>query len=148
MAMPDISRIAELLGGRPVLGRTVKTAAQLDEVVRAGIPFRGFERLVARVTRTDADRAMVEDLVAPRTTRLRREQAGVLSPEESERAARVARLQALAESVLESVDEAYDFLYAPHPLLDDAVPMTLARTDIGAHRVEDILWKLEYGLPV
>jgi putative toxin-antitoxin system antitoxin component (TIGR02293 family) len=79
---------------------------------------------------------------------LRREQAGVLSREESERLERVARLTALAEHVLESREDAQRFLTAPHPLLDGEAPIDLAATDLGARRVEDVLWRLEYSLPV
>jgi putative toxin-antitoxin system antitoxin component (TIGR02293 family) len=79
---------------------------------------------------------------------LRREREGRLSREESERAERVARLRAIAEQVFESAAESVDFLYSPHPLLGDAAPAELASTDLGARRVEDLLWKLEYSLPV
>jgi putative toxin-antitoxin system antitoxin component (TIGR02293 family) len=146
--MPSVSRIAELLGGRQVLKRAVTTVADLEAMMKTGIPFRSLKSLVPRVARSDAERSLVEDLVAPRTTRLRREQSGLLSPEESQRAERIARLQTLAEYVLESADEAHDFLFTPHQLLEGEAPMTLARTDVGTRRVEDILWKLEHGLPV
>ncbi len=148
MSMPHAAGIADVLGGRRTLKRAVRTAADLEAVVREGLPFRSLTALAARVARTDAERAVIEDLVAPRTTRLRRERSGSLAPDESDRAERVARLQALAEYVLESADEAHDFLYAPHQLLEGAAPITLARTDVGTRRVEDILWKLEYSLPV
>jgi putative toxin-antitoxin system antitoxin component (TIGR02293 family) len=87
-------------------------------------------------------------IVSPRTTLLRREREGVLSPEESERLERVARLTALAEHVLESSADAQQFLTSPHPLLDGDAPIDLAATDLGARRVENVLWQLEYGLPV
>ncbi|MGI9091755.1 MAG: antitoxin Xre/MbcA/ParS toxin-binding domain-containing protein, partial [Gemmatimonadaceae bacterium] len=78
----------------------------------------------------------------------RREQSGVLSPEESERLERAARLTALAEWVWESRGAAQRFLTTPHPMLDGRSPIELAATDLGARRVEDLLWKLEYSLPV
>lgn len=55
---------------------------------------------------------------------------------------------ALAERVFESRAAAQQFLTAPHPLLDDRRPIELAATAAGARRVEAILWRLEYSLPV
>jgi putative toxin-antitoxin system antitoxin component (TIGR02293 family) len=94
------------------------------------------------------DQAWLADIVAPRTTRVRREREGRLSPEESERLERLARLTALAAQVLESEVEAQDFLFQPHPLLRGEKPAALARSELGARQVEDLLWRLEYSLPV
>lgn len=63
-------------------------------------------------------------------------------------AQRRARLRALAELVFESRTDAMDFLKSPHPLLDGQSPEHVARTVAGAHRVEEILNRLEYSLPV
>jgi putative toxin-antitoxin system antitoxin component (TIGR02293 family) len=71
-----------------------------------------------------------------------------LSREESERLERIARVAALAEYVLDSLEDAQRFLTAPHRLLDDTAPVQLAATDLGARRVEDMLWNIEYSLPV
>ena len=67
---------------------------------------------------------------------------------ESERLERVARLTTFAEQVWESDEDAQQFLTTPHPLLDGASPLDLASTELGARRVEDLLLKLEYSLPV
>jgi putative toxin-antitoxin system antitoxin component (TIGR02293 family) len=143
-----LSRVVDLLGGRRVLGRTVEALVDLEVLVSQGLPYRSFERVLARVAKTARERAMIEDLVTPRTTRLRRQEEGVLSAEESERVERVARMQALAERVLSSEREAHNFLYRPHPLLGDVAPLALARTELGARRVEELLWGLEHSLPV
>jgi putative toxin-antitoxin system antitoxin component (TIGR02293 family) len=78
----------------------------------------------------------------------RREEEGRLKPAESERLERIVRLTALAEQVWESPDEAREFLTSPHPMLEGQAPLDLAATDLGARRVEALLWKLEYSLPV
>ena len=148
MAALNAPRIAALLGGKRYLGREVRSTADLERLVREGIPYRSYLYLVKHVATTPEQRGVVEKLIVPRTTRLRREREGRLSREESERAERVARLRAIAEQVFESGAESVDFLYSPHPLLGDAAPAGLASTDLGARRVEDLLWKLEYSLPV
>jgi putative toxin-antitoxin system antitoxin component (TIGR02293 family) len=145
-AYPAIEEVVATLGGTGVLRAKVRTVAELSRLVVAGLPFRSLRHVSARYPA--AARARVEQIVVPRTTMLRREQAGVLSREESERLERVARLTALAEHVLESREDAQRFLTAPHPLLDGEAPIDLAATDLGARRVEDVLWRLEYSLPV
>jgi len=143
---PAVEAVVRTLGGKRVLREEVRTLADLNRVVLAGLPFRSL-RLVSGLYRP-AHRSEVEQLVVPRTTMLRREQAGVLSLDESERLERIARITALAEHVLESHEEAEQFLTSPHPLLDGVPPLELAVTDLGARRVEEILWRLEYSLPV
>jgi uncharacterized protein (DUF2384 family) len=34
-----------------------------------------------------------------------------------------------------------------HPLLDGRTPLDVAMTELGARRVEELLWKLFYGVP-
>lgn len=145
-AYPTVAAVVAALGGRAILRADVRTVAELNRLILAGLPFRSLRRVSAHYPQEE--RARVEQLVVPRTTMLRRERAGVLSREESERLERVARLTALAEQVLESREDAQRFLTTPHALLDGEAPLDLAATDLGARRVEDVLWRLEYSLPV
>jgi putative toxin-antitoxin system antitoxin component (TIGR02293 family) len=55
---------------------------------------------------------------------------------------------ALAEQVWENREDALEFLNAAHPLLGSRPPLEVAETELGARRVEDLLMKLEYSLPV
>lgn len=148
MTALNAPRIAAFLGGKKHLGREVRSTADLERLVREGIPYQSYLYLVEHVATTPEQRGMVEKLIVPRTTRLRREREGRLSREESERAERVARLRTIAEQVFESPPDAADFLYSPHAMLGGATPAELAMTDLGTRRVEDLLWKLEYSLPV
>ena len=146
MDYPSIEAVVEALGGKRVLREEVHTLTELSRLVVAGLPFLSLRQLSAYFPA--GERARVEQVVVPRTTMLRREQSGVLSTEESERLERLARITALAEHVLESREAAQDFLTSPHALLDEQVPVELAATDLGARRVESVLWRLEYSLPV
>ena len=38
-------------------------------------------------------------------------------------------------------------IYRLHPELEGRAPLELALTELGARRVEELLWKLFYGLP-
>ena len=147
MAGVDAPRIAARLGGRAVLRRQVRSIADLDAVVRQGLPWRALGVFLRAAAPAAPDQAWLADIVAPRTTRIRREREGRLSPEESERLERLARLTTLAAMVLESETEAAVWILRPHPLFGGEKPAALARTELGARQVEDLLWRLEYSLP-
>jgi putative toxin-antitoxin system antitoxin component (TIGR02293 family) len=111
---------------------------------------RGLPRLVLRHVAehlAGGDRAKISPLewaVVPRTTLERR--ADQLSPLESERTERVARLFVHAVRTLGTEAEARAFMTTPHPLLDGRGPIDAAKTDLGTRRAEQILNALEYGL--
>jgi putative toxin-antitoxin system antitoxin component (TIGR02293 family) len=147
MPTVDAPRVARRLGGRPVLRRTIRSVADLEAVVRQGLPWRALRVFLAATALGPQEQGWLADIVAPRTTRIRREREGRLSPEESERLERLARLASLAATVLESETDARAFLFRPHPLFRGEKPAALARTELGARQVEDLLWRLEYSLP-
>jgi putative toxin-antitoxin system antitoxin component (TIGR02293 family) len=57
----------------------------------------------------------------------------------------VARIVHYAEEVFGDHDFAETWLKRPNPELHDRVPMDVARTQIGARRVEAILSRFEHG---
>jgi uncharacterized protein (DUF2384 family) len=59
---------------------------------------------------------------------------------------RLARLFAHASRALGTKVEARAFMTTPHPELGGLSPQSVARTDPGIRRVENILHALEYGL--
>ncbi len=69
-----------------------------------------------------------------------------LSPQESERTERVARLFVHATRALGTPAEARAFMTTPHPELEGRSPVDAAKTDLGTRRTEQILNALEYGL--
>jgi putative toxin-antitoxin system antitoxin component (TIGR02293 family) len=143
---PDVGLIAEQLGGRRLLKERVATIADMERVVSKGLPYASLAHVLRRYPERQQRR--IADIVVPRSTLQRREEEGRLKPAESERLERIARLTALAEQVWESAEEAREFLTSPHPVLEGQAPLGLAATDLGARRVEALLWKLEYSLPV
>lgn len=139
-------KVAQNLGGPKVLREKVFTVADLERAVGRGLPFAALKYVLRLFPQRQKTR--VQQLVVPRSTLQRREQAGRLRPAESERLERIARLATLAEQVWESPEAAQRFLTTPHPLLDDQAPLDLAVSDLGTRRVETLLWKLEHSLPV
>ena len=139
------AKIAEIMGGRRILEQTVSSTAELQEIVEEGLPLEALNEATLYVTGSSRGAARLRETLIPRATLARRTR---LKPSESERVERLARLMALAEEVWESRDEARRFLREPHPLLGDRTPLEMAQTELGGRRVEDLLTRLEYNLPV
>lgn len=119
--------------------------AFIERAVEQGLP-RNALRHVAECL-AGGDRAKVSSLewgVVPKTTLERRGKR--LSPQESERTERVARLFVHARRALGTGAEAREFMTTPHPQLDGRSPIDASKTDLGTRRTEQILNALEYGL--
>lgn len=69
-----------------------------------------------------------------------------LTAEESGRAERLARVYATAQYVWDSDEDARTFLHTPHPMLSGQTPLDVSMSELGARRVEELLWKLFYGI--
>jgi putative toxin-antitoxin system antitoxin component (TIGR02293 family) len=76
----------------------------------------------------------------------RRKAEGKLEPAESDRVVRFARLMGKAVEVLESPENARQWLNSPQFGLGGAVPLEYAETEIGAREVEDLLGRIDYGV--
>lgn len=143
--MEAAERVAQVLGGPAVLRRQVRTWGDLDRVVRHGLPRRSLQLVAQRAVAPGASPSAFVYIVVPPATFKRRTR---LSPEESERTERIARVVALAEGLWGDRDEARGFLNRRHPLLDDETPLTVARTELGARQVERLLLDVDHGLPL
>lgn len=81
------------------------------------------------------------------TTLNRRREAGRLRPDESDRVLRASRVFGKALELFEGdMDAARYWLGNPHPALGGAVPMSVAKTDLGAREIEDLIGRLEHGV--
>lgn len=87
-----------------------------------------------------------ELVINPRTLRHRRARNEALSMEEADRAVRLARTLATADAVLGDRAAAWTWLRAANLSLDDARPIDLLKSEIGARAVEEALVRLEHGM--
>ena len=81
-----------------------------------------------------------------RSTLQRRKHAGRLSPDESDKVLRFARLLGHATAVFGDVDKARAWLKHPQYGLGGAVPLDYAETEIGAREVDNLLGRIDYGV--
>jgi putative toxin-antitoxin system antitoxin component (TIGR02293 family) len=144
--MIEAKRIAEVMGGRSVLGKSVSSIEDLEEIVGEGLPKTALRIAVRRVFLVvrEANRYLYR--IVPEATYKRR--TGKLRAMESERTERLARVIAAAEAVWDDQNDAREWLTRPHPELGNRTPIDCALTELGARQVESLLDRLQYGLPV
>jgi len=118
--------------------------ADLDAAVRQGLPKSALREIVEHVVRSAEERRALMSRIVPEATFKRRRDR--LTPDESEKTERLARIFATANFVWDDEDDARQFLSAPHPLLGGRKPLDVSMTELGARRVEELLWRLFYGM--
>jgi uncharacterized protein (DUF2384 family) len=85
--MVAVARIAEVMGGRRVLGRQVMSWSDLDEAVAAGLPRAALDAVVRHVASSD-DSVRMKYRIVPKATYQRSAQ---LNPAHSQKAERLAQ---------------------------------------------------------
>lgn len=129
------------------LGRAAKPQPPqpvLTHAALASMPAAYVRTLEAKGILTRADIRMI---IPDRTLNRRIAQDQLLTVDEADGIARLLRVHAHAMRLYDDRAElAGKWLRSPNPALGDAVPMQLARTDMGAREVEIILGRMEYGV--
>ena len=138
-------RVADVLGGSIVLRTPVRSWQDLDRLVRAGLPKRSLQLVAQRAVAAGSPPSALVYAIVPSATFKRRTR---LSPDESARTERLARVVALVEEMAGDEDAARAFLNRPHPLLEHETPLAVAHTELGARLVENLLYSIEHGLPL
>src|SRR5258708_5890573 len=120
------------------------TASKLIEVLRAGLPVGELHDLQASLD-VPMDK-LFPILGISKATLHRRKAEGRLNQAESDRVVRFAKLMGNAVEVVESEQNARQWLTSPQFGLGGAVPLEYAETEVGAREVEDLLGRIEYGV--
>jgi len=111
--------------------------------VAEGLPASAIRELVRDTNSTIAD---VSRAVGPRRTIDRRLKDGSrLSPEESDRLARLLEILDLATEIFGDRKKAMAWLEAPKHAFDGAIPLDLIRSHTGSKAVEEHLLRAKYG---
>src|SRR5439155_25956566 len=84
--------------------------------------------------------------IPQRTLTRRLSQASSLTPAESDRTVRMARVYANAVEMIGDQDTAIEWLRTPNRALGGERPLDRLDTDVGAREVEDILGRIAYGV--
>jgi len=162
--------ITAVLGGEKELGQKVTRRIDFDALIKKGIPLGVIAHIKKELNLPDEVIARIIG-VSPRTLARRRKTVKMpakairgavverphkekatpiplerLSPVESDRVYRFARIVALAEDVFEGKKEALEWLNSPQYGLDGRVPFDMLQTDAGVREVEELLIRIDYGV--
>ncbi len=140
--MAVVEEVARKLGGEAVLGKSVRSLADLALAVRRRLPLVVLKGLLAAgLTEQEIERFVIPQ----RTRRHRAEKKQPLTIEESDRAVRLLRIQTLTEETFGARDKASRWLRRPLAELHGETPLDLAQTEAGARVIEAILAKIAWG---
>jgi putative toxin-antitoxin system antitoxin component (TIGR02293 family) len=142
MMQPNL--VADVMGGFSILGSRVLSAQDLEAAVLTGLPKRALRLTLARACSSAQLARTMLYRVIPEATYKRRTR---LTPAESERTERLARVIAMAEFVWDNRNDAREWLTKPHPELENRPPLEAALSELGARRAEELLDRLFYGIP-
>ncbi len=137
----DPIRVGQILGLSP----RPSTYSVMEAAIRAGFPKAALYNVTNLIESEPGNARELAYAVVPKSTLSRRE---TLTPEQSERTERLARLFAQAEQVFGDANDARDFMHRAHPELEGRRPLDVAATELGARNVERVLNAAEFGLPV
>lgn len=156
-----MSTVTSVLGGEKKLGQKVTRRIDFDTLIKKGLPWGVIFYIKESFSLSDEVIARIIG-VSPRTMARRRKSVKVpvkqrkkkstldtserLSPVESDRIYRFARIIALAEDVFEDKDEALEWLNGPQYGLGGRLPFDMLQTDAGAREVEELLIRIDYGV--
>ena len=128
-----------------MIGVKAKNPVDLVKHVEKGLAFSAVEALQEQMNLATKEIARLLDIKF--RTFLRRKEAGRLQPAESDRVLRTSRLFARAQDLFDGDREAArGWLMTPQRALGGAIPLEIAKTEVGAREVEKIIGRLEQGV--
>ncbi len=130
-----------------LLGLRTFGTAELHSRLEEGLSYQALERL-RRVLDLPLSR-ISELLQIPPRTLARRKEAKRLQPDESDRLVRLSRLVGFALQLFEGdLPGTRGWLTTPHAALGGETPLDFAKTGVGAREVENLIGRLEHGIPL
>jgi putative toxin-antitoxin system antitoxin component (TIGR02293 family) len=128
------------------VGVRAKDVVGVVERVEKGLPLQSLERL-AKLLEIKSSSEIASLLLIPPRTFYHRKKARRLTPGESDRLLRAARIFGLVVDLFDGDREAArQWLRTPKRALGDATPLTFAATEVGAREVEDLIGRAEHGV--
>ena len=140
----ETQKLIAILGGPKVFPIRIRNTLDLQSALRNGFPYETFEAVLDVLGLNSATLARFVG-VASRTL-ARRKTSRLLSPIESDRLYRLAFVALRASDVLGSEKKARMWLHQSNQALGGETPISQLDTEIGERRVEDLLYRINYGI--
>src|SRR5689334_8826805 len=126
--MPNAARVVALVGGEHVFSKPVTSHLEIARVVRDGLPVAAIDHLIDGHLVTAAE---VDRIIVPRKTLADRRRKGSLTPEQSDRVIRLARIISDALETFGSREKALAWLRRGCGPLQGEAPLDLLDTEEG-----------------
>jgi putative toxin-antitoxin system antitoxin component (TIGR02293 family) len=135
--------VADVVGGSAVIGGELDPGLAAVQLIRRGLPVEAVQFMIdsGRLTLAELDQ-----VVLPRKTLANRRRLGTLTPEQSDRLVRVARVLAASEATFGTRDKAGTWLRRPTAALGGERPLDLLDTEEGAREVSVLLGRIGHGI--
>lgn len=137
--------VAKVLGGERTLGFRISSQQDLITAVRRGLSSATVQAVIDALN-APTTTVLSALRIARQTVELNKPE-GRLLPQESERVYRLAKIIATADSVLGDKDKARNWMITPNRALGNATPLALTETGAGADEVQDLLGRIDFGVP-
>lgn len=85
-------------------------------------------------------------IISPRTLKHRKARKTQLSPAETERVIRIARILTLADKIFGTHEKAMRWLRNPDDRYENTAPIYMLVTETGGRLVEKLLWRIAEGV--
>ncbi len=138
--------ITDALGGPKLLGKQANTVLDLADLIQQGLPTQSVFHLQKEMALRDDDYAPTLGVSIKWLGRYRNTPRQHMDANVSDRLYRIARIFALAEEVLEDKEAANRWLHRPQSGLGERTPLELMKNEVGAREVEELLYRIEYGI--
>ena len=128
-----------------LLGLRSFDTASLLKRLEEGLSYAAFERL-KRCLKVSSKELAAAALITKRTL-ARRKKAGRMHLDESDRLVRLARVFSRAIELYEGDSEgAQGWMMRPNRAFGGVSPFEMAKTDVGAREVENLIGRIEHGV--
>ncbi|MDB5363698.1 MAG: toxin-antitoxin system antitoxin component family protein [Rhodospirillales bacterium] len=141
--MTPFSSTLEIFGGKTILGDDAAAGLDLVRIVRHGLPIAAVQFVLDSGRLTPSE---IYQVVVPRKTLENRRKLGTLTPDQSDRLIRVARVLSAAEDTFGDRSKAAIWLRRPTTELAGEKPLDLLDTNEGARAVEALLGRIGHGI--
>jgi putative toxin-antitoxin system antitoxin component (TIGR02293 family) len=118
----------------------------MDMLIRKGFPYKAGNHVRGVLNLPLSVFAGLIDVSERTLARVRKSSNQRLSAVASDRLYRLVRIFAIACEVLEDEEKAKEWIRRRQVGLGDKAPLDLLHTEAGAKEVEDLLWRIEYGV--
>lgn len=136
--------VAELLAERDALPSGVDSELDWVRIIQSGLPASAVDAVMSQLGFTLTE---IEQLVIPRRTLAhRRANHQLLTRDESDRLARIARVGLWALETFGDREKAIAWFRRPNRALQGSRPIGLLDTDDGARLAEQVIGRLAYGV--